>query len=156
MKTTYNALFKAFQSEPWYTLHYSRVKCIFLKKMHYLGIILVANNALFVRDGGPEMTKNDLRIPCMCYLCNGASKDYRTVRAHAKNYSAERPVYPEGHDEEQNMPQPDPVIQPDQPDPYVPDPPYPQASVADIVSHVEMLPNCHDPAYPTVHERNVI
>jgi hypothetical protein len=86
----------------------------------------------------------------MCYLCNGASKDYRTVRAHADNYRAERPVYPEGH-EENKEDHHDPVIQPNQPHPNVPDPPYEPASVEDIVSHVETLPNCNEPAYESVH-----
>ena len=98
------------------------------------------------------MTKNGLRIPCMCYLCNGASKDYRTVRAHVDNYRAERPVYPEGHEEKkEDMPHQHPVVQPNQPNHNVPDPPYPPASVEDIVSHVETLPNCNEPAYETVH-----
>ena len=98
------------------------------------------------------MTKNGLRLPCMCYSCNGASRDYRTVQAHAKKSAAERPVYPEGLEEKmQNIPQDDQIMHPIEPEPQVTDPPYPQAAVEDVVSHVEMLPNCHEPAYETVH-----
>jgi hypothetical protein len=32
----------------------------------------------------------------------------------------------------------------------IPDPPYVEVALEDIVSHVESLPNCHEPAYETV------
>jgi hypothetical protein len=95
------------------------------------------------------MTKNGLRIPCFCTKCGGASKDYRTVDAHARREEADRPLFrapidlPEiTHDDDEDM-------QPEE----APVQPYPDGmvDVYDHVSHVESMPNCNQPVYESVH-----
>ena len=108
------------------------------------------------------MTKNGLRIPCMCHRCGGASKDWRTVQNHARQEAAERPLYPASLDspseekvdpidnEMQDEPQEDPPIPAvDELKEHVPDVPCEEAS-AEFVGHVEALPNCNEPVYETV------
>jgi hypothetical protein len=94
------------------------------------------------------MTKNGLRYPCYCnvFHCAGAERDYRTVDNHAARDAADRPLYPGNQQQEEISQEPLPAAP-------IPDPPYPEVPLEDNVSHVESLPNCHEPVYETVIKR---
>jgi hypothetical protein len=116
--------------------------------MHYL--LMTRYFSLQVPFNVALMTKNGLRIPCMCHRCGGACKDWRTVQNHAKKDAADQPLYPASLDSpfEYKVDQIDNEMQdPPQQEPPIPDMDQP---AADIVSHVEALPNCHLPVYETV------
>jgi len=112
------------------------------------------------RKSGTWMTLNGMRVPCPCRKCNGASKDYRTAKRHAEKEAADRPLFPpalqpvavaEVNDNENKMeddapPNCDPAENNE----------WAFESVDDIVSHVEVLPNCHEPAYKTVRNEIII
>jgi hypothetical protein len=98
------------------------------------------------------MTKNGLRVPCMCRKCNGADKDYRTARDHLAREAADRPLFPESfssppeaksadNDEKKEN---DPGVDPADDLAYV------YSAFDDMVSHAEALPGCHEPIYESV------
>jgi hypothetical protein len=97
------------------------------------------------------MTKNGLRLPCMCVKCGGASKDYRTVERHAATEAADVPLFPllfpVDHVQGQAPPDPPAVEEQEAPEP---NPPYPDVPLEGMVSHVEAMENCHEPVYDTV------
>ena len=95
---------------------------------------------------GAGMTKNGLRIPCMCYRCAGASRDWRTVQLHAKWDQADRPLFQVPVDQVHDEPMVDEQHEEDEAPSY----PAVDPDIDDIVSHVESLPNCHDPMHETV------
>jgi hypothetical protein len=98
------------------------------------------------------MTKNGLRVPCMCSKCNGASRDYRTVRDHLAREADDRPLFPESFSsppeaksaDNDNL-APDPSVEPDDDLAYV------YSAFDDMVSHAEALPGCHEPIYESVY-----
>jgi hypothetical protein len=108
------------------------------------------------------MTKNGLRVPCMCRKCNGASRDYRTARDHLAREAADRPLFPESFssppeaksaDNENKMgddPDPDPGLPIPSVDPED-DLAYVYSAFDDMVSHAEALPGCHEPIYESVY-----
>ena len=107
---------------------------------------------------GTKMTKNGLRIPCHCSKCCGASKDYRTVANHYRQQEAARPLFPASLDSPSEA-KCDPIDnRPDHAIPNMEDqmedegnrPVPPPTAPEDYVSHVESLPNCHEPIYQTV------
>ena len=101
------------------------------------------------------MTKNGLRLPCMCHKCNGASRDYRTVQNHTARDIADRPLFPPLFPVNHVLEDPPLPVAPDPPLPAVhdgpePDQPYPDVPLEDMVSHVEAMENCNEPVYETV------
>ena len=91
------------------------------------------------------MTKNGLRFPYMCHKCNGDSRDYRTVQNHTARDIADRPLFPPLF--------PVNYVLEDPPLPVAPDPPLPavhDVPLEDMVSHAEVVENCHEPVYETV------
>ena len=122
--------------------------------------MLLSGRRVSAHKGGTWMTNNGLRVPCPCLNCNGSSRDYRTARRHAALEAADRPLFPpalqpvavaEVNDNENKME--------DDPPPHCDPADNNEAaseSVDDIVSHVEVLPNCHEPAYKTVRNEIII
>ena len=106
------------------------------------------------------MTLNGLRLPCMCTrsTCNGAEKDYRTVRAHAKKDLENRPLFPAALEQDNALANP-PIPVENKQEEMPPDLPYPDIPNDDhnddLVSYVEALPNCHEPVYMTVYNINI-
>jgi hypothetical protein len=101
------------------------------------------------------MTKNGLRLPCMCAKCGGADRDYRTVKRHAAAEAANAPLFPllfpVDQVQDQAPPHPPVPALEDQKAPE-PAPPYPAVFVEDMVSHVEAMENCHEPVYDSVKQ----
>jgi hypothetical protein len=96
------------------------------------------------------MTRNYLRVPCMCHRCGGAERDYRTLKKHAEKDAANRPLFPLEEAKDNHIDQPmQEHAQPIPPPPDI-DEPYHEAALEDIVSYAETLPNCHEPVYNTV------
>jgi hypothetical protein len=105
------------------------------------------------------MTKNGVRVPCMCHKCHGASKDYRTARDHMAREEADRPLFPESFSSPPEAKSADNDEQKEDSEPELPIPgmdpednlPYLYSVFDDMVSHAEALPGCHEPIYESVY-----
>ena len=98
---------------------------------------------------GAAMTRNGVKYKCHCNRCRGAFRDWRTIIRHAE--ASDRPLFPPSLEEKS-----DPINKEDDHadhdmdvDKHDDDPimANPADTQADLVSHVESLPNCNEPVY---------